>query len=93
VVTNNQIAIIVPNSMFISEPVINCFREFGESSLNFTLRVWNQNHAHRKLVLYSALNFAIYDKFKERGIEIPLPQREMRIRSGSIQSSGLPPST
>ena len=130
VVTNNQIAIIVPNSMFISEPVVNwkyndprvrfeipvgvsygsdvrlverlllevarenadvlkepppdvCFREFGESSLNFVLRVWNQSHVHRKLVLYSALNFAIHDKFKEHGVEIPFPQRDLHIRGGA----------
>ncbi|MCI0389744.1 MAG: mechanosensitive ion channel [Acidobacteria bacterium] len=133
VVTNNRIAIIVPNSMFISEPVINwqytdrkvrfeipvgvaygsdarlverlllevakenpdvlsdpapdvCFREFGDSSLNFVLRVWNQNHVHRKLVLHSALNFAIYDKFKEHGIEIPFPQRDLHIRSGMLET-------
>jgi small-conductance mechanosensitive channel len=139
VVTNNQIAIIVPNSMFISEPVVNwkytdprvrfeipvgvaygsdvrlverlllevakenpdvlqnpqpdvCFREFGDSSLNFVLRVWNQSHVHRKLVLYSALNFAIYDKFKEHGVEIPFPQRDLHIRSGAMQTDGVPPS-
>lgn len=128
VVTNNNIAIIVPNSNFIAAPVINwkytdskvrfeipvgvaygsevrlveklllevarenpdvladpppdvCFREFGESSLNFILRVWNQNQVHRKLVLYSALNFAIHDKFRQHGIEIPYPQRDLHIRS------------
>jgi small-conductance mechanosensitive channel len=136
VVTNNQIAIIVPNSMFISEPVVNwqytdpkvrfeipvgvaygsdvrlveklllevakenadvlgnpapdvCFREFGESSLNFVLRVWNQTHVHRKLVLYSSLNFAIYDKFGKHGIEIPFPQRDLRIRSGALETRGV----
>jgi small-conductance mechanosensitive channel len=132
VVTNNRIAIIVPNLMFISEPVINwqytdprvrfeipvgvaygsdvrlverlllevaeenpdvledpppdvCFREFGESSLNFVLRVWNQKHVHGKLVLFSMLNFAIYDKFKEHGVEIPFPQRDLHIRSGVLE--------
>jgi len=139
VVTNNQIAIIVPNSMFISEPVVNwkyndprvrfeipvgvsygsdvrlverlllevarenadvlkepppdvCFREFGESSLKFVLRVWNHNHVHRKLVLYSALNFAIHDKFKEHGVEIPFPQRDLHIRGGALLTKNVPPS-
>ena len=63
-----------------------CFREFGDSSLNFALRVWNQNHVHRKLVLYSALNFAIFDKFKEHGVEIPFPQRDLHIRSGVLEA-------
>ena len=139
VVTNNQIAIIVPNSMFISEPVVNwkyndprvrfeipvgvsygsdvrlverlllevarenadvlkepppdvCFREFGESSLKFVLRVWNHNHVHRKLVLYSALNFAIHDKFKVHGVEIPFPQRDLHIRGGALLTKNVPPS-
>jgi small-conductance mechanosensitive channel len=66
-----------------------CFREFGESSLNFVLRVWNQNHAHRKLLLFSELNFAIHDKFKGRGIEIPFPQRVLHIRGGGPEPNGV----
>jgi small-conductance mechanosensitive channel len=44
------------------------------------------------MVLYSALNFAIYDKFKEHGVEIPFPQRDLRIRSGAFQTNGVQPS-
>ncbi len=56
------------------------FKEFGESSLNFELRVWSSDMSHRPGSLESQLNFAIWDKFKERGIEIPSPQRDLHIK-------------
>jgi small-conductance mechanosensitive channel len=56
------------------------FKEFGESSLTFELRVWSDDMAHRPGTLESQLNFAIWDKFKEHGIEIPFPQRDLHLR-------------
>jgi small-conductance mechanosensitive channel len=58
------------------------FRGYDDSSLSFELLVWNRSLVHRKGQLISDLNFAIYDKFKEHGIEIPFPQRDLHIRSG-----------
>jgi small-conductance mechanosensitive channel len=121
-VTNNNIAVIVPNSRFVSESVINwkytdnlvrfeipvtvesdadprtverllldiaaanpdvlnspppdvCFNEFTDRGMKFLLRVWNQNHLHKKLVLLSALNFAIHERFAGAGIEIAIPKK------------------
>ncbi len=56
------------------------FREFGDSSLNFELRVWTADMTHRPGVLKSELNFAIWDNLKEAGIEIPFPQRDLHIK-------------
>lgn len=66
------------------------FEEFGESSLNFVLRVWSREYITRPLSLRSELNIAIIKKFRERGIEVPYPQRDIHIRDGSIEvrSSG-----
>lgn len=132
VLTNDNIAIIVPNSKFITENVVNWkyndgkvrFRipvgvaygtdvrlvekvllevadaakdvmkhpapvvrlmKFGDSALEFELRVWSETQVHRKGVLTSAINFAICEKFEERGIEIPFPQRVLHIRNGTIE--------
>ena len=131
VVTNDNIAVIVPNSEFISSKVTNwsytnrdvrlnfpvgvsyksdpelvrrvllevaaahpgilqerrsdvLLREFGDSSLNFVLRVWTRDYTTTPGVLRSDLNYAIWSKFKEHEIEIPFPQRDLHIRSGAL---------
>jgi small-conductance mechanosensitive channel len=132
VLTNDGIAILVPNASFISENVINWsytddrvrfkipvgvsydsdprqveqlllevarensevlqapeapivrFMAFGASSLDFELRVWSSSAIHRRARLISNLNFAIFEKFRQHGIEIPFPQRDLHVRSGSL---------
>lgn len=135
IVSNDNIAIIVPNSEFVSSSVINwsytdrdvrfnipvgvsyssdpetvkrlllevagehpgvlkgpepdvLFQEFGDSSLNFVLRVWTREYTSRPGILRSELNYAISRKFKEHGIEIPFPQRDLHIRSGVLEVKG-----
>lgn len=60
------------------------FIEFGDSSLNFDLRVWTREYITKPKILRSDLNFAIQKKFKERGVEIPFPQRDIHVRSGAL---------
>lgn len=57
------------------------FRAFGESSLDFELQCWTSSMLHRQGAFKSSLNFAIHDVLKARGIEVPFPQRDLRIRS------------
>jgi len=132
VLTNDNIMIVVPNSKFITENVVNWmyndasvrfripvgvaygtdvrkvekillevaqaepdvlddpppvvrFLGFGDSALNLELRAWSTKAVNRKGRLISAINFAIYDKFHEHGIEIPFPQRDLHIRSGVVE--------
>jgi small-conductance mechanosensitive channel len=127
VLTNDNIMIIVPNSDFVSNRVVNwthvdprvrlrlsigvgygsdphvvqklllevaaenpnvlkdpaptvAFKGFGENALNFELRVWAGDMAHRPGNLESQLNFAIWDRFKAGDIEIPFPQRDLHIK-------------
>jgi len=125
--TNDNIAIIIPNSSFISSNVINwshgdskirfripigvayntdvrlveklllevanenenvlenppprvIFKAFGDSALEFELRVWSSRLLHRRGVLISQLNFGILEKFREHKIEIPYPQRDLHLK-------------
>ena len=56
------------------------FLSFGESSLDFELRVWLAD-ADERLLVKSALHREIDQKFREAGIEIAFPQRDLHIRS------------
>jgi small-conductance mechanosensitive channel len=127
VVSRDGVAIIVPNSEFISARVINqshpttlkrvrvsvgvaygsdpkvvrevlqeialahekvlrdpppvvFFKNFGDSTLDFDLAVWLENPDLEPLVS-SDLRFSIHHVFRERRIEIPFPQREVRLVS------------
>src|SRR3954447_10546998 len=133
VLTNDNIAMIVPNSKFIDSPVTNWtyadprvrfrlpigvaygsdvnkvrdaliaagrsvpavlddpapsvfLKQFGESSIDFELVVWSAEMSHRPSRFKSDLNFAIEEKLREAGIEIPFPQRDLHIRSGVLRT-------
>jgi potassium efflux system protein len=56
------------------------FMGFGESSLNFELRVRIKEFLDRSRI-QTELNQEIERRFRSEGIEIPLPQRDLYIRS------------
>lgn len=60
------------------------FTDFGDNSLNFTLRVWTSSRAHTATVLKSELYFDLFSRFREAGIELPFPQRDLHLRSSDI---------
>ena len=138
ILTNDNIAMIVPNTKFIDSPVTNWtygdprvrfrvpvgvaygsdvskvrdaliaagqsdphvldnpapsvfLKEFGESSINFELVVWSVEMSHRPSRFKSDLNFAIEEKLRAAGIEIPNPQRDLHIRSGTLKIEKVEP--
>ena len=56
------------------------FDDYGDSSLNFNLRVWTSRYIDRPGVLKSQLYYEIFKRFKEAGVEIPFPQRDVHIK-------------
>jgi small-conductance mechanosensitive channel len=62
------------------------FREFGDSSLDFQLLCWIPS-ADCKFLTISELNYAIDKAFRENGVEIPFPQRDLHIRSSRVRFS------
>jgi small-conductance mechanosensitive channel len=128
VATNDNIVVILPNSEFISKPVINwtandrlvrfavpvgvsyesnpdhvrktlltvatgnsdvladpapdvIFTGFGDSALQFELRVWTSSQVNIPNILKSDLYFEIFRAFQQEKIEIPFPQRDLHLRS------------
>jgi potassium-dependent mechanosensitive channel len=60
------------------------FLGFGESSLDFRLLVWT-DRPRRHPQIKSDINYRIERLFRESRIEIPYPQRELRVRGGALQ--------
>ncbi len=56
------------------------FQEFGNSSLDFELRVWI-SHANDRVPVRDELNTLINNFFLENDLEIPFPQRDLHLRS------------
>ena len=66
-------------------PVSVVLRGFGDSSLDFEFRVWvGPDLITRPGGTASRMLWALEDELNKRGIEIPFPQRDIRVRSGSI---------
>lgn len=61
------------------EPLV-IFEEFGDSALNFDLYFWIEAFGEKDLrVIKSDVRFAIVDKFREQGIVIAFPQRDVHL--------------
>ena len=133
--TRDELSIIVPNSQFISEQVVNqshigdfmrqhvrvgvaygspvelvkkillkvayqhsevlrdpapfvMFENFGDSALEFDLRVFVKNFKTMEMTL-SDLRFAIDKEFRDEGITIPFPQRVLHFPSTSPEQGKL----
>ncbi|RME33763.1 MAG: mechanosensitive ion channel family protein, partial [Gammaproteobacteria bacterium] len=70
-----------------SPPPKVLFLAFGDSALEFEIRFYIYNIDDR-LSVTSDLNFAIDQAFREAGIEIPFPQRDLHIRDWPRDDGG-----
>jgi potassium efflux system protein len=69
------------NALVLQEPKSKVlFLEFGDSSLNFELRVYVSSVDHLLKVRHQ-LHKAIDEEFRKAGIEIAFPQRDIHVRS------------
>jgi len=69
------------------DPEPKCYlREFGDSSVNFKLLFFVEDIENGRWEPQSEVMMTIWKKFKEHDIEIPFPQRDIHIKSSSIQT-------
>jgi len=76
------VALAHPDVLKDPEPEL-LFVRFGDSSLDFELRVWTITRVQWPRVLSSELYYSIFRAFKENGIEIPFPQRDLHLKTVS----------
>lgn len=62
------------------------FTGFGDSSLDFELRIWTTKQVQTPKIIASDLYFAIFKAFSEAGVEIPFPQRDLHLRTVSDEA-------
>ena len=74
----------------LKEPAPVCYlREFGDSSVNFLLFFWVGDVTLGRYLPQSEVMFKVWRKFKEHGVEIPFPQRDVHIKyQGEKQNDG-----
>ncbi len=61
------------------------FEEFADSALIFRLLYWVD--VADRMDVKSKINFAIHSRFKDKGISIPFPQRDVHIKSSDFERS------
>jgi small-conductance mechanosensitive channel len=67
----------------LEEPGPVCqLRNFGDSAIEMELRIWIKDPENGIANVSSAARVAIWDSFKQHGIEIPFPQRDLHLKSG-----------
>ncbi|MGF1515284.1 MAG: mechanosensitive ion channel family protein [Elainellaceae cyanobacterium] len=59
------------------------FKGFGDSALDFELLVWIME-PNRHPLIKSDLYFMLFELLAQRKIEIPFPQRDLHIRTGTL---------
>jgi len=68
----------------LSEPKPVCrLIGFGDSSVDFELRVWIRDPQAGVVNVRSDIYLALWDAFHAEGIEIPFPQRDLHVQEGS----------
>jgi small-conductance mechanosensitive channel len=82
------LAVAQDNSAVLKHPEPDViFTEFGDSSLNFNLRVWTTELIQKPDTLRSQIYFEIFKRFRENGVEIPFPQRDLHIKNPELKIS------
>src|SRR5919202_1297001 len=68
----------------LAEPIPQVFfKGFGDNAMNFDLLIWIAE-PRKQFRIMSDLYFRIDAILRQRGIEIPFPQRELHVRTGSL---------
>ena len=75
---------VVKHPRVLADPPAKAFlARFADSGIELELGVWIDDPESGMLNLRSEINLAVWRAFQEAGIEIPYPQREVRVLPGA----------
>jgi small-conductance mechanosensitive channel len=76
------LAVAADSPRVLTDPKPSCFlKGFGDNSINLELRVWLNDPQNGVGSLKSDLLWGIWRRFREHGIELPFPQRDLHLKS------------
>src|SRR5262245_15018080 len=64
---------------------------FGDSAVNLEMRIWINDPRNGVSNVKSEVFLRLWDKFREHGIEIPFPQRDLHLKTPSVLSLATSP--
>jgi len=70
-----------PRALANPEPKV-FLKSFGDNGIDLELDIWINDPEEGQLNLRSDINLEIWRQFQAAGIEIPYPQRDVRIIGG-----------
>jgi small-conductance mechanosensitive channel len=76
-----EAAASVPRVSASGKPPVCWLTEFGESSLDFLLRFWIDDPQQGLTNVRGQVLLAVWDSFKQHGIQIPFPHREIIMKT------------
>jgi small-conductance mechanosensitive channel len=73
----------------LSDPAPRCLvMGFGDSSIDHEIRAWIYDPQEGIANMKSDIFYRVWDLFKENGIEIPFPQRDIHIKGAAVTTPG-----
>jgi small-conductance mechanosensitive channel len=84
-----DVALAEPRVLRAPTPPTAFVNRFGDQGIELELAVWISDPEKGQQNLRSALNRAIWKAFKAQGIEVPVPQREVRLIGGEAPPAAL----
>jgi len=74
------------NPRILKTPEPACLiKSFGDSAVDFELRVWIHDPVNGIANVRSSVYEAIWDAFKDNNIEIPFPQRDINLKADQVE--------
>ena len=72
----------------LADPRPQCLlRGFGESAIDLEIRIWIDDPSKGRANVISEVLLQVWDLFREHGIQVPFPQRDLHLKSSTIRLS------